>query len=166
MKNGIIAIVLSVLAAGAANAAEAFSIPVNSLSNVSVPAVRMSPVYSEGTLDKSLQSAVDNLKQDPANAGLVQDFVCLKVFGTYEQKYQFVYGQDKTFVMPERCQRLTAEIRMNNVSRNAITDAANSALKWVCRAYTHAVTYYQCDSNNENCDEKIKNVVEQSCDWE
>jgi hypothetical protein len=149
--------------AGVGYAAEGFDIPVSKIAETQIPDVRMIPVNKEDMLDKSLQSAIDNLKRDKANADLVQDFVCLKVFGTYDQKYQFVYGTGGAFVMPARCQQLTAE---SKISRNMITDAANSALKWVCKTYTHAVTYYQCDSNNENCDEKVRDVVERSCDWE
>lgn len=41
--------------------------------------------------------------------------------------------------------------------------------RWACKTYTYAVTYYNCytaDSGGQKCDQVVKQVVEESCNWE
>lgn len=155
MKLNVIAAVFSVFMVNAVTglSAQGFNIPSN-IPATEIPVVRMSPLIAESDLNISIASAIMNLRR-AGEKRLAGEFQKLMAKGTYVQKYEFVYGEGD-YAMPEEF------IEKAPVNKTI----AECVAKWACKTYTHAVTYYQCDSNNENCEAKIRNEVEKACNWE
>ncbi|MGD9643365.1 MAG: hypothetical protein AB7V08_11565 [Elusimicrobiales bacterium] len=146
-----------ILNAGLCRGAEMFTIPPVSV-GLEVPAARMSPALEANDLDVAIASAIINLKLK-GQTKLAGSFQRLMVSGSYAQKYEFVHGKG-TYTLPKEF----------IVQAGQDKTIAECIAKWACKTYTHAVTFYNCYTKPgetvETCDPVVRNVVEQSCNWE
>ncbi|MDD5209852.1 MAG: hypothetical protein PHV36_10730 [Elusimicrobiales bacterium] len=136
-----------------------FTIPSPSASAAAnIPAVRMTPAIEVNDLDVAIASAIIGLKMN-GETKLAGHFQRLMVGGSYAQKYEFVYGKG-TYTIPK-------EFIVAGGRNKGIVDCI---AKWACKTYTHAVTFYNCytkpGETMETCDPVVKDVVEESCNWE
>ena len=160
-KSDILIAVFSmfILNAGVCKGAEMFNIPSPSaVVAASIPSVRMTPVIGVNDLDVAIASAIIDLKMK-GETKLAGDFQRLMVSGSYTQKHEFVYGRG-TYIIPK-------EFVASAGQEKGIVDCI---AKWACKTYTHAVTFYNCytkpGETMETCDPVVKDVVEESCNWE
>lgn len=160
MKNrGILIAGFAVLMAnvGVCRGAEMFNVRFTPV-EVNLPAARMAPVIDVNDLDVAIASAIIDLKMK-GEKKLAGDFQRLMLKGSYAQKHEFIYGKG-TYTIPK-------EFIVSTGGNKGIVDCI---AKWACKTYTHAVTFYNCytkpGETMETCDPVVKNVVEESCNWE